>query len=259
MPLADRNRRQVHPVRHIPHREDRRHTRPRLHIDHHRAHRIQLNACVLEPQPARIRRTPDREQDLIRHQHLAAFGRANQRCRPLLNARKHVAHHQPHSPRGHGVHQPLAQPHIEPAQHPLAAIDQRHLRPEARENRRELHSDISAARHHDPPRLFLEIEHFVRRDYMFHTRQCRIDVGQPTRRDQNGLGSHGPPGGKPHRLRPRHRHPLIENRNARTLLATAVKPFEPRDLAILRGDQSRPVEAGRTRLPAKPARILKVA
>ena len=64
-PLADRNRRQIHAVRHVADRIDVRHRRARIGVDLHRTRVRQLHAATLKPKPPGVRPPPDREHHLV--------------------------------------------------------------------------------------------------------------------------------------------------------------------------------------------------
>ena len=137
-----------------------------------------------------------------------------------------------------------AQVVIEAAQDVVAAIDQRHLGAEAVEDAGELDRDIAAALDQDALRQLLQMKRLVRGDHVLDGRRspCRAKA---RRRSRSGCAwrARSCRRDEPHGVRVVDHGAAFDDRDLGALQVGRVGRFEPRDLAILVGDQRRPVEA----------------
>ena len=160
----------------------------------------------------------------------------------------------------HGLVQHAPQIHVEALQDLLAAIDQRRLDAEAVEDVGELDRDVAAAGNHDRLRQFGQIERLVGEDAMLVAGQRRMRIGPAAGGDQDLLGGDGAV------LAPRCARYAASTSTAREWNVSPpafstpmlVEAFQPRDLAVLVGDQRRPVEARLRHGPAIAGGILEM-
>ncbi len=156
----------------------------------------------------------------------------------------------------HFFAQALADLAIEAAQEAPAAIGERGIDVQAVEDGRELHGDIAAADHHDAPRQALEMERLVRGDGMLASRNGR-HLRPRARGDEDVLRGNAAPVDLD-RMRVHHRRAAAQNLYAGERQHALVHAVQACDLAVLVGDQRRPVEARLAHGPAVALRDLEV-
>src|SRR5690606_20879696 len=171
--------------------------------------------------------------------------------------RPHLGAHQQLDPGlAHRLGEMLAHVLVEAAQDLFAAIDDRHLHPEALQQAGELERDEAAALDQHLVGKCLEVEDLVAGDRElrpFDRRPVRDAAGgheDVPRLDALAGGEQPDPVGA---LDDRAR---IERLDARRDEVAAIDLLEPGDLAILRLAQPVPVEGGRADVPAESARVL---
>ena len=152
-----------------------------------------------------------------------------------------------------------AQVHVEAGEDLAAAIDQRGLDTQAVEDVGELDGDIAAAGDGDRLRQFGKVESLVGGDRV-------LVAGQGGMRRWAAAGGDEDRGGAdllagrfdPHRVLSGQRGAALDDLGPGIVEALAVETLEARDLAILVGDELRPVERGIVHSPAISGRILKM-
>ena len=177
----------------------------------------------------------------------------------LLDAREDVPGDDADALLGVGLGQTVAQILVEPAQDLVAAIDDRRLDAEVRENAGELHRDVAAAGDDDALRQARQIERLVRRDDVLEPGIGLAEQGVPpvamrilpavsVRPDLASCTALGPVTVARSSISST---PAVPS-------ADAVRGLEPRNLLVLGRDQCRPVEVRLADRPAEAARILEV-
>ena len=155
--------------------------------------------------------------------------------------------------------QMLAHVVVEAAQDVLAAIDQRHLGAEPVEDAGELDRDIAAALDQDAFRQFLEMKRLVRRDDVLETRDLAAGMRRAAGGDQDILGAHRfAAREQAHGVGVLDHRAALDERDLGALQRGGIGGLEPRDLAILVGDQRRPIEDRLADGPAVAGRILEL-
>ena len=159
----------------------------------------------------------------------------------------------------HGFVQGAPQIHVEAAEDLGAAIDQRRLDAKAVEDVGEFDGDVAAAADGDRLRQFRQVKGLVGGDAMFVAGQCAVLGRAAAGGDQDLVGGDGAVLRlKPDRVAVDQRGTRLQGFAAGALHILAVETFEPGDLAILVGDQGRPVEACLRHGPAIASRVLEM-
>jgi len=152
--------------------------------------------------------------------------------------------------------QMLAYRTVKAAQEHVTTVQQRGFRPQTMENPRKFDSNIATAHHQHALGQFLEEECLIGTDCVFMARDFR-DLWPATGSDQDMLGSvtltvdfHFVGAGD--------FGVTFDQGDATVDQQIAVNAVETIDLAVLVGDQGRPVKVGFTQAPAKPRGLLEV-
>ncbi len=153
----------------------------------------------------------------------------------------------------------LAHVVVEAAQDILAAIDQRHMRAEPGENSGEFDGDIAAALDHDAARKLRQMKRLVRGDRVLDAGNRIAVARRAAGRDQDMAGAHAIAIRQLHGVRIDEHGAAFDDLDAGFAERRAIGRFEPRDLAILVGDQRRPVERGLRHRPAEAGGVLEFA
>ena len=141
----------------------------------------------------------------------------------------------------------------------LAAIDQRHLGAEAVEDAGELHRDVAAALDQDALGQFLQVERLVRRDDVLEAGDLGAEMRRGAGGDQDRLGAHRLAGREQaHGVRVLEHGAALHDRDLGALQIGRVGRLEPGDLAVLVGDQRRPVERRLGQRPAVAGGVLEL-
>ena len=158
----------------------------------------------------------------------------------------------------HLVAQMLAHVIIEAAQDVFAAIDEGHLRAEARKDAGELDRDIAAALDDDARRQFIEMQRLVRRDHVLEAGNLRPVMRPGAGRDQDRLRLHARSGREQmHRVRVFQNGAALHQRNLVALERRGIRRFQPCDFQVFVGDQRRPTERRLLDVPAVTGRVFK--
>ena len=136
----------------------------------------------------------------------------------------------------------LAHVVVEAAQNVFAAIDQRHLRAKAGENAGKLHRDIAAALDQDALGQLRKMKRFVGGDDVLEAGDLGAMIRLGAGRDQNRLGAHAGAVRQTHGVGILQHGAAFHQRDLEALERGGVGRFQPRDLAILVGDQRRPMK-----------------
>jgi hypothetical protein len=169
--VANRHRREIHAIGHVPDRVDGLHAALREFVDDHGAGVIQLHARPIESEAFGIRITPNGEQHDVDFGFLSGRQRGTDGAALFLQLRQRGLHRQLCAAALQFDVHVRAQIIIETAQHLVAAMENAHLRTEPVKDIRELERHITAA---DDERAFgkpVEQKGFVRGNAKFETRQ----------------------------------------------------------------------------------------
>ncbi len=153
-----------------------------------------------------------------------------------------IQHHEANAAAFEGEHEIVAQILVEATQHLLAAMEQDGLGAEACEDRRELDGDIAAAHDDDAARQTVEVKDLVGGDDVLGALQIGIDHGMPAGRNQDHARRHTRAVVQAHAVRPIEHGARPHDGDAAQVEIAFVGALEAVDLAILVGDQRRPVE-----------------
>ena len=210
---------------------------------------VELDAGRFEPEARDIRPAAGREHHLVDHDALVVGQFDAQAVIDLFDALDDCLGDDLDAALFHLGAQMLAHVVVEAAQDVVAAIDQRHLGAEPVEDAGELDRDIAAALDQDALGQFVEMERLVRRDDVLEALDLLAERGRAAGRDQDVLGAHGFAGRRElDRVRIEHHRAALDDLDLGALEIGGVGGLEPRDLAVLVGDQRRP---SRTSAPAR--------
>ncbi len=145
---------------------------------------------------------------------------------------------------------------VKTAQHVLAAIDQRHVAAEPGEDAGELQRDIAAALDHDALRLLRQVKHLVGRNHVLDAGNGGAMVRRAAGGDQHGAGAHRLARAQPQRVRVFKHRARPDDLGAGLFDIGRIDRLEPGDLAILIGNQRRPIERRLRDAPAEAGGIL---
>jgi hypothetical protein len=102
------------------------------------------------------------------------------------------------------------------------------------------------------------MQRFVRGNDVLDAGNRRSEMWPGAGRDQNGVGLHLAAVRKPHGVRVRHDRARLRQFHFPAVKGRGVRRFQPRDLAVLVGDQSRPGKDRLLHAPAEAGRIFKI-
>jgi hypothetical protein len=143
---------------------------------------------------------------------------------------------------------------IEAAEDLCAAVELRHLDPEAVEDAGEFAGDVAAADDQQALGKLFEVEDVVRHHPEMVVGHPR-PLGPPAGGDQDVLGGEGRPVREPHGVRIVERRALVEGGHARPLQKLSVDALKAVELGVQVTAEPRPVEGAVRHVPAIGARI----
>ena len=255
MPLADCDRRQVHPARHIAHRKDRGHRRLAIVIDHDLALATQRHAQRRQPQTVGVGMPPGGVHHQIKLPLRPVGGHGEDAGRGPFQP-----HHIGAAANGHttGLHRGgdmAARLVIKAAQDLRAPVILADLDPQAVQDASKFARDIAAADHQRAGRQLVQMEHLVRGDGQLRPGNIGHE-GTPAGGHQDVPGADLLPAGQPdgvgidqHRAGVMDHHPGGGER-------AAIRRLQPVQLRLQHAAKSRPVEPAHRHIPAIAAGIL---
>src|SRR6185312_11121775 len=144
---------------------------------------------------------------------------------------------------------------VEPAQQLVAPVQQRHGAAEAGEDAGELDRDVAAADDQNALRLTGQIEDLVRGYAVLAARNARLQGRMRADGHQDEAGPDALAGREPHRVRVFDDGANLGDHDAGVFERGAIESFQTGDLAVLVGDQGRPIEARLRNRPAVAGRV----
>ena len=145
MPLPNGHRSEIDAVGHVADRIDILSARARVFIDCDAAILGELHACCLQADFGDVRRTPDCEHDTVCGNLVAATEMRRKMGMPALDRRHLATGNNPDAALLQLGPQMCAYVIVKPAKNIFAAINDRHLRPEASEDASKFNCGITAA------------------------------------------------------------------------------------------------------------------
>ena len=259
VPLANGDRRQRRAVRYVADGEDAVDRRLRVLVDDDVAVPAELDTDFVEAEAERVRRAADSEHDLLGGQRRAVRQMPDEPGAGLLEVREDVPGDDADALLDVGLGETVAQILVEAAQDLVAAIDDRRLDAEVRENAGELHGDVAATGDDDPLRQARQIERLVGGDDVL---EPGSGLGEPRRaacRDEDLAGGDRAAGFRElHRVGADDRRALLDQLDAHFAERRQVRGLEARNLLVLSCDQRRPIEGWLSDRPAEAAGVLEV-
>ena len=230
----------------------------RISVDRDAAGFADLDAHGVEAEAVHIRLAAGGEHHEVGHHLLVVRELDVVAVLDLLDGGDRLARDDPDAAHLHLIVQMFAHVVIEAAQDILAAVDQRHLGTETVEDTGKLDGDIAAALDEDALGQFGEVKRLIRRDDVLEPGDARAVIRRGAGGDQNGLRAHPRTGRQPHRVRVLDHCARLHKLNLVALERGGVGRFQPRDLAVLVGDQRRPMESRRRHAPAVTGGVLEI-
>ncbi len=149
MALADRDGRERRAVGHVADGVDRRHQRLRIAVDRDRAHRVDGDAHLFEPEIGGVGPPAGGDQHLVHMDHRAVGERRGDPVDASVEALHRAAERQRDAALGIGLAQRVAHVLVEAAKQLVAPVQERDLAAERVEDPGEFHRDIAGADHQD--------------------------------------------------------------------------------------------------------------